>query len=86
MKFNLSGVTKQTWIRLIVLLLVLVNFVSLSFFKHKLLPFTDDQINDYVTYGLTLVGTLWAGWKNNSLTLNAQDADAYLKNLNNGGK
>lgn len=83
---NLKGVSKSTWVRIIVSVLVLSNLVSESFFKHKLLPFTDAQLDNYVTAGLTVIVTLWTGWKNNSLTAKAQQADAVLKDLKSQGK
>ena len=35
----------------------------------------------YVTYALTVIGSIWAWWKNNSFTDKAQNADKLL----NGG-
>lgn len=86
MKFNLKGINKATWVRLIVMLLVLVNEVSVVFFKHKLIPLTDTQLNTYISTGATVIGTIWVGWKNNSVTSHAQQADDVLKQLKDGVK
>lgn len=86
MKVNLKGISRATWIRIIVLVLVLANQISVSFFNHKLLPLTDSQLNDYVTNGLTIATTLWAGWKNNSVTNHAQQADVVLNQLKAGAQ
>ena len=86
MKLNLKGISKTTWVRLIVMLLVLVNEVSVVFFKHKLIPLTDTQLNTYISTGATVIGTIWVGWKNNSVTAHAQEADKVLNDLKGGEK
>lgn len=79
-KINLKGVTVQTWARTIVLLLALISQLCVILGK-KTEAIDVDQWQEYVTYGLTVIGSIWAWWKNNSFTQKAQEAD----NILNGG-
>lgn len=76
---NLSGVDKATWARSITLVLALANQVATNHFNFKLLPFTDAEINEGVAVGITILSAILAGWKNNSFTEEAQEADKILK-------
>ncbi len=38
-----------------------------------------DQWQEYATYILTVIGSVWSWWKNNSFTGNAQKADKMLR-------
>ncbi len=84
MKFNFKGVSKSTWVRVIVMFLVLVNLVSTNLFNYQLIPFSDEQISNFVSTGLTVVITIWTAYKNNSVTAAAQEADKVMKNLKGG--
>ena len=77
-KINLKGVTVQTWARSIVLLLALVSQLCVILGK-RTEAIDVDQWQEYVTYALTVIGSIWAWWKNNSFTQQAQDADNILK-------
>lgn len=79
-KINLKGVTVQTWARTVVLLLALVSQLCVILGK-RTEAIDVDQWQEYVTYALTVIGSIWAWWKNNSFTQKAQDADNVL----NGG-
>ena len=79
-KINLKGVTVQTWARTIVLFLALISQLCVILGKRSE-AISVDQWQEYVTYGLTVIGSIWAWWKNNSFTKNAQEAD----NILNGG-
>lgn len=78
---NFRNVDKATWARIVVLVLTLANQVSISFFNFQLLPYSDEQLYEAVSTALTVGAAIWAGWKNNSLTKEAQQADEYLKEL-----
>lgn len=80
---NFSGVSMQTWVRIVALLVILVNQVSISFFKFQLLPFSDEQVYEGVSVLLTILVSFWTTWKNNSFSKEAQDADLYLNKLKN---
>lgn len=84
MNFNFKGVSKDTWVRIIVMFLVLINLVSTNLFNYQLIPFSDEQINNFVSTGLTVVVTIWTAYKNNSVTTAAQEADKVMKNLKEG--
>lgn len=79
-KINLKGVTAQTWARTAVLLLALISQLAVILGKRSE-AIDIDQWQEYVTYALTVIGSIWSWWKNNSFTKNAQTADKVL----NGG-
>ena len=73
-KINLKGVTVQTWVRTVVLVIALVNqaLVVLGISKNEI------DLNSwasYASYILTVISAVWTWWKNNSFTSDAQDAD-----------
>ena len=77
-KINLKGVSNQTWVRTIVLVLALVNQALVMF------GVTDNEVEletwtRYATYIFTVISALWSWWKNNSFTEKAQEADTLLK-------
>lgn len=76
---NLKGVTKSTWIRLIVLAITFINLISATVFGHNILPFEDDQLYDGVSTVITVISAVWTSWKNNSFTKPAQEADKVMK-------
>ena len=75
---NLSGVTKEVWIRTIVLIVALIN-QALRMLGFDVLPFAEDEVADAITIVLTVFASLWAWWKNNSFTGKAQSADRILR-------
>lgn len=78
-RVNLKGIDNATWARIIFLVLALVNQVAVSLFGAELPAFDDQQTYETVSTVITLVASLIAGWKNNSITAEAQKADAVLK-------
>jgi SPP1 family holin len=79
-KLNLKGVTAQTWARTIVLLLALISQLLVVVGKRSE-AIDVDQWQEYATYILTVIGSVWSWWQNNSFTNKAQEADKVL----NGG-
>lgn len=73
---------KATLIRTIVLVFALLN-QSLVLAGYSPLPFAESEVEAFVTGAFTVGATLWAYWKNNSITKEAQRADAYLNALKN---
>lgn len=73
-------IKKDTIIRLIVLIIVLINQVLCS---KGIIEFEFDENNIYevVSVLATIVMSLWTMWKNNSFTKEAIRADEYLKDL-----
>lgn len=76
---NLKGVSKATWVRILGLLFILLNQIATSIFDFQLLPFEDAEIYEGISTALTLLVSIYAAWKNNSLTEEAQHADSVLK-------
>lgn len=77
---NLKGVSKEVWVRLIVLVLAFVNqFLTASGMN----PIAVSETELYaVLSGIVTVGVaLWNAWKNNSLTASAQQSDIMMQNL-----
>lgn len=71
---------QKALVRLVVLAIVLLN-QALIVFGWNPLPFSEDQIFEAVSsVGAVAVG-LWAWWKNNSVSKEAQQADRYLTAL-----
>ncbi len=75
---NLKGVSKQTWVRTVVLALALVNQALVMF------GVTDNEVEletwtRYATYAFTVISAIWSWWKNNSFTKKAQEADTVLQ-------
>ena len=72
-----TNITAGTIARLICLTLALVNQV-LVMTGHSVLPIEDQTIELAVTNVWTIAAAGWGYWKNNSWTLKARKADAYL--------
>ena len=72
--------TKQTAIRSIILLIALVNQALVSFGLSPF-PFTAQEIEVALSYVFTAIATIWAWWKNNSATEEANEADEYMREL-----
>lgn len=77
-RINIKGVSVQTWARTIVLLLALISQLCVLLGK-KSNAINVDQWQEYVTYILTVIGSVWSWWKNNSFSEKAQKADKMLK-------
>lgn len=71
-------VSTSTIIRTICLILALVN-QYLTAAGHSVLPISDDQIAEIVSWIITAVTALVNWWKNNSFTKPALMADETLK-------
>ena len=76
--FNLSGVSKDTWARLAVLLAALINQFLVSKGVYDI-PFTEEELAEGLSFLFTAIASLICYWKNNSFTHKAQDADKELK-------
>ena len=80
MKLNIRGVTKATWVRTIVLLVALIN-QGLTMFGVNPLPVNESEVYAIATLIVTIASAVWAGWKNNSFTAAAQEADSVLQSI-----
>lgn len=77
MKFNLSGVTNATWVRLVVCLFGLINAI-LTILGKPIIDISDDQIEQFINISISAFTTIWGFWKNNSFTEKAQITDEIL--------
>lgn len=66
--------------RTVVLVYALINNV-LVMSGISALPFTEGQVEIAISNILTVLATLWAWYKNNSITKEAKIADGYLKEM-----
>lgn len=83
-KINIKGVSVQTWARTVILLLALAGQLCVILGKKNGL-FDSDQWQEYVTYALIVIGSVWSWWKNNSFTAAAQKADKIMKGEESDG-
>lgn len=81
----MKNVEKAVLIRLLVLIVAVVN-QTLVLFDMSPIPYTNEEVEAGLTALATVLATLWATWKNNSVTKEAREADAYLRKLKEGGK
>lgn len=66
--------------RTILIIIALVN-QGLVIAGKNVLPFTDEQISQIISFGFTAVTALIAWWKNNNFTKEAKEAQEYLNDL-----
>lgn len=66
--------------RTVLLILAIVNQALVLFGKNTL-PFTDDQISQFISLAFTIITSAMAYWKNNSWTKEAKEAQGYLNSL-----
>ena len=77
---KLRSMSKGAIIRTAVLVLALVN-TSLQLAGFDVLPFAEADVEMAVTVVLNAGAAMAAWWKNNSVTKEAQKADAHMRNM-----
>lgn len=85
-KLNLAGVSPAVIVRGVMTVIAAAN-VILGYLGYHLIPISEGEVGEVVN-GLLMLATAyvwWTGWwKNNSLTLEAQQADEFLRTLRGG--
>lgn len=78
-------IKKETMIRVIVLIILLINQLLVM---TGVMDFVveEDKVYGVVSTIATTVMSLWTMWKNNSFTKEARKADEYLKQLKENKK
>jgi len=71
---------KQAIVRLVVLVILLVNQTLITLGWNPL-PFSEEQIYEAISSVATVAMAVWAWWKNNSVTKEAQKADVILREM-----
>ena len=71
---------KQAITRLVVLVVLLLNQTLVTFGWNPL-PFSDDQIYEAVSSVILVFTTIWAWYKNNDTTPEAEVGTEYMKEL-----
>lgn len=79
----MKKISKSTIIRTILLILALIN-QGLTISGHAVLPFTDEQVTEFLSMLFTGVTAVIAWWKNNSFTAEAQAGDNLKNALKEG--
>lgn len=75
----------DTIIRTILLVVALVNQALTASGKNPL-PFADETIYELLTILFTAGASVWAWWKNNSVTKEAIAADEFMRELKEQNK
>ena len=76
----MNKIKVATMTRTAVLILALANQI-LSATGHSPIPVDDEQLEQLISTGMTVVAAIWAWWENNSFTKEAIAADNYLESL-----
>ena len=71
---------KDVLIRTVILAIALVNQILTAFGK-GIIPIEDETVTELISAVFTVATSVWAWWKNNSVTPEAIIADEYLKEL-----
>lgn len=77
---NLKDVKTDVWIRLVVLMLALVNGILTASGMNPI-AVSETELGVFLSYGAMIAASIWAAWKNNSLTASAQQSDILMTNL-----
>lgn len=77
---NLEGISVGTWVRFVMTLISIV-LVVLKFFGINLAAPQYSDVEFVITALFTIITFVQNFWKNNSITLAAQEADAYMHKL-----
>ena len=78
-------VKKETIIRTLILLVTFLNQFLTSRGLNPL-PWSESELYEIISLGITFIASLWAWWKNNSFTKEAMVADEYMKTLKTTGE
>ena len=73
-------VSKETIIRTVLQLVAIINII-LQMTGKNTLPFTDDEISQFISLVFLICTSIATWWKNNSFTKNAIEADKLLDQL-----
>ena len=78
-------ITSGTIVRIVLLVVAIVNQI-LTTTGHSILPIDNETISETVSLLFTIVVSLIAAWKNNSITKEAREADEVLRMLKKKNK
>lgn len=81
---KIKGVSTSTIIRTVVLALALVNN-CLTMAGCSPLPIEDEALTELLSQVFVIAAAVAAWWKNNSFTKEARVADAFMRDLKDGG-
>lgn len=76
---------KMLIVRTLVLVVALINS-TLVMAGYNPIPYTEEEVESFISSLFLVFATLWAWWKNNSITKEAREADKHLKELKGSGK
>ena len=76
----MDNISKDTIIRTIVLVVALINQI-LTTLNINPLPFSNEETYSIVSTIVMAIASIWAWWKNNSITKNAIKANNAVSNI-----
>ena len=82
-KINLSGVTSESIVGILILMLALANAI-LQMFEINALRIENEEITAIVSATFLIITSLWNTWKNRNLSTASQLAQSITDNLKNG--
>lgn len=65
---------------LVVAMVLLANAILTAMGKSPL-PFDQTEVTEMVSYAASIVATMWAWWKNNNMTIEAETGQALVDEL-----
>ncbi len=72
------NIKKDTIVRTVVLFFALINqFLTAK--GYSILPFSEEEVEEFASNAILVVAAIWAWWKNNSFTQKALEADEYMR-------
>lgn len=79
-KFGKFSMDKATIIRTVVLIVALANQFLVAFGLSPF-PFSAQEIEVGLSYTFTVISTIWAWYRNNDITEEAQKGTEYMREL-----
>ena len=76
-KLNLKGVSVSTWTRTALLIFSVVNMLLVRS-GHSVLPFSEAELEQFISDSFVVIMSFINWWENNSFTDKAQEADKVL--------
>lgn len=80
---NIKNIKKSTWVSVIMILILGINMILTSMGKSPI-SLTEGQVESFVSIVVQLSMIGYVGWKNNSITPDAQITDDVLRMLRDG--
>lgn len=77
------GERTKAFVRLLVALVPAVNIILVALGKNPL-PYTAEELSVGISAVISVLGTIWAWWKNNNVTIEAQTGQKVVDEMKAG--